>query len=166
MRLEDAFRVLGGGGDRSVLLAAAPLIEVAEGVRHRVYDCGSGQPIVTGSIVRGHPTVGVGRNLAGKGVNEFEISLMFARDLVDAERDAAAWFGSGWSGLDVARRAALVEMSFQLGPATLDRFRQTLGALRRGAWREAAAGMRASRWAVQTPRRVERLARVIETGVL
>jgi lysozyme len=55
-------------------------------------------------------------------------------------------------------------MAFQIGVEGLLRFRRTLAAMQSHDYAGAAAGMRASLWARQTPARAERLARVMESG--
>ena len=66
--------------------------------------------------------------------------------------------------LNEPRQAVLVGMAFQLGINGLLGFNKTLGAIRDERWNDAAGGMRASKWFTQTPKRVNRMARQIETG--
>ena len=67
--------------------------------------------------------------------------------------------------LDPVRAAVLINMAFNLGVPGLLAFRNTLAAVRSGAYVRAANGMRASTWARQVHGRAERLAREMETGV-
>ncbi|MEO6379091.1 MAG: glycoside hydrolase family protein [Caulobacteraceae bacterium] len=66
--------------------------------------------------------------------------------------------------LDPVRAAVLINMAFNLGIPGLMAFRNTLAAVRNGAYARAANGMRASLWARQVRSRAERLACEMETG--
>jgi len=69
-----------------------------------------------------------------------------------------------WSTLDDVRQNVLVEMAFQLGIAGLLGFKRTLRSIEDGDWHAASAGMLASKWAKQTPKRAEKLARQMREG--
>lgn len=69
-----------------------------------------------------------------------------------------------WKTLDDARRDVLRSMAFQMGVGGLLGFRNTLAALEAGHFDVAATGIRTSKWYTQTPKRAERLAKVLETG--
>lgn len=66
--------------------------------------------------------------------------------------------------LNEPRQAVIVGMCFQLGLNGLLGFNRTLGAIRDERFADAANGMRNSRWALQTPKRVLRLAAQMENG--
>lgn len=68
--------------------------------------------------------------------------------------------------LDEVRSTILRAMAFQMGVSGLLAFRKTLEAVKAGDYKKAAAGMRASKWAQQTPGRAERMAKAMETGEL
>jgi lysozyme len=55
-------------------------------------------------------------------------------------------------------------MAFQMGVGGLMQFRNTLKSMRAGNFKKAAQGMRASRWARQTPGRAQRMAKAMEEG--
>src|SRR5690348_9139635 len=62
----------------------------------------------------GKLTIGVGRNLSDKGISSTESILLLASDVSDAMRDlykALPWTSS----IDEARRAALINMAFNMG---------------------------------------------------
>ena len=78
---------------------------------------------------------------------------------------AASSFESQWSafteqGRDV--QIALLDATYQLGPAGLLGFRHALSALAAGHCQDAIAGFRASKWDHETPARVDRLVHAIE----
>ena len=56
-------------------------------------------------------------------------------------------------------------MAFQMGTAGLLTFRNTLENIRTGDYKAAGRGMLQSRWAEQTPKRAQRMAQQMETGL-
>lgn len=136
-----------------------------EGMRLRVYDDATGEPIVPGSHVTGHPTIGVGRALDVHGVSEGE-ALYLLTDDISTVRTALAVALPWTDNLDSVRFAALQNMAFNLGIGGLLEFKETLAALEAGRYAEAARLMLESRWATQVGPRAQRLAKQIETGVM
>lgn len=112
----------------------------------------------------GKLTIGVGRNLTDCGISRDEALALLAADVVLASNDLATfpWFSS----LNDARRRALIDMRFNLGPIRFRGFKATLSALGRSDYRAAAAQMRSSRWYQQVWPRGEELAHMVETGEL
>lgn len=112
-------------------------------------------------------TIGVGRLVdprkAGAGLRPSEISFLLANDI----DDRTAWLSAAlpWTEtLDVARRGALLNMSFQLGKEGLLGFKNTLRLIQAGRYEDAARAMLESRWALQTPERAHRLSEQMRTG--
>lgn len=114
----------------------------------------------------GYWTIGVGRLIDERrhgGLSPDEIEYLLANDIrkKHAELDAALpWI----SQLNEVRQRALMNMAFQLGVNGLLGFTNTLRLMRAGKFKEAAESALASKWAVQTPERAERIAAMIETG--
>lgn len=116
----------------------------------------------------GYDTIGIGRLVdsrkPGAGLRDSEIDFLFNNDVQDRELQLAKqlpWF----MGLNDARRAALVNMSFQLGVAGLLGFPRMLACLRDERWAEAETHALDSKWAKQdTPKRAARVARQLRTG--
>jgi len=114
----------------------------------------------------GYLTIGVGRLIdarKGGGLCPDEIDYLLSndiRDRVDALTRALPWF----ERLDEARQGVLLNMAFQLGTAGLLAFKQTLAAVERGAYTDAALLMAQSKWATQTPERARRLAKQMKDG--
>lgn len=134
-----------------------------EGERLVVYDDATGKPLKPGMTLIGYPTIGVGRNLVGRGITEVESGMLLENDLMSVTRDvqhALPWMVT----LAPARQSVLVEMAFQMGLRGLLGFKQTLNAVREGRYEDAARGMLTSKWARQTPARAKRLAQIMETG--
>ncbi len=111
-------------------------------------------------------TIGVGRLIdarRGGGISHAEAMYLLDNDI--ARRKVALSQTLPWmANLEEPRRAALLNMSFQLGVDGVLKFKNTLAAIQAKNWIAAGAGMRASLWAHQTPERADELARQIETG--
>lgn len=123
-----------------------------EGLRLKPYRCPAGKL-----------TIGVGRNLDDTGITELEAEALLTYDIerfgYQLDR-AIPW----WRALSEVRQRVLLNMAFNMGTGKLMEFAITLAHVRAGRWKEAAAGMRASKWARQVGVRAERLARMMETG--
>ena len=130
-----------------------------EGFRPNAYRC-----------TAGYPTIGYGKKLGPRGASldfyQFTITERVARywlkeDIADLHVVASGMV----PGLDGVRKAALVNMIYQLGPRGVRGFKKMLAAMRNGDWAEAAKEALDSKWARQdTPRRALRIAGIIETG--
>jgi lysozyme len=114
----------------------------------------------------GYLTIGIGRLIdkrRGGGISNAEADLLKMNDIakVRAGLDAKLpW----WRSLDPVRQRAIQNMAFQLGLTGLLGFRATLAAVKDGDFVRAAANMRRSKWAKQTPARAERVIRMMEKG--
>jgi lysozyme len=139
-------------------------VELHEGFRAFVYDDATGKRIVPGSVVVGHPTVGIGLALDVGGIHLEEARLLLDRRLEERERDLRAalpWFDA----IDEVRQAVLVELAFNLGLRGLLEFRKMLAAAQAGNWPLASGQLLASDWAEQVQKaRVETLTRQLLTG--
>lgn len=138
-------------------------LRIEEGERNFVYDDATGKPIVPGSVVIGHPTIGIGRCLDERGISKEEKEAFFQRDVSDSRAAAAAqpWAAS----LDPTRRDLIAEMIFEMGLDRLLRFEKMIAALQRKDFAAAAVEMRDSRWAGQVGQRAINLAAIMESGV-
>ena len=143
--------------------ALLPLLRAEEGLRLTAYDDATGRPIVPGSLIKGHPTIGIGRALDTNGITAAEADFLLGNDVakIAAALDAnIPW----WRGLSVSRQVVLAGMAFQMGAGGLMAFRNTLAMVQAGNYRGAARGMLESRWATQTPGRAARMAQMMEAG--
>ncbi|WP_417825315.1 glycoside hydrolase family protein [Thalassospira povalilytica] len=135
-----------------------------EDIRLFVYDDATGQPIVSGYTVVGHPTIGVGRLLTSdRGISTVEALELLEADLdiVFKELDRSfPW----WRGLSENRQRALANMAFNLGIPRLSKFQNMLAALKRGDYQLAADEAMNSRWAKQVGARAERIRDLIKEG--
>lgn len=112
-------------------------------------------------------TCGIGHHDAtlGPGIvwDDAKIDAVFQADVTEKAHQVAAacpWY----IRLSDPRQAVLIEMCFQMGLQGLLGFTNALAAMRDERWHDAAGHMLASKWALQTPARAQRMARQIETG--
>ncbi len=134
-----------------------------EGNRSRVYDDKTGKDIVPGSVVRGHPTIGVGIRLDGAGLEPEEIEWLLKRRVARARAAAEAypWF----AGLTPARQAVVVSMAFQMGAKGLQEFKRTRTHIAAGCFDWAADEMLKSDWALHdSPERARNHAAIMRSG--
>ncbi len=111
----------------------------------------------------GKLTIGVGRNLDDVGISQDEAMTLLQNDIEHASavlRTRLPWTIS----IDEVRRAALVNMCFNMGIGGLLGFRKFLAALESGDYKSAAAEMMDSTWYKQVGDRAHRLSIQIETG--
>ena len=110
----------------------------------------------------GKLTIGYGRNLDDVGISRGEADLLLNNDLAPAIEAVAAfsWIGT----VDEIRRAALVNLCFNVGAAGLQTFTKMLAACARGDWGTAAAELLDSRYHQQVGARAERLAQQLVIG--
>lgn len=120
---------------------------------------------------RGIPTTGVGHNLNASPLpvawsyplTDAQVDSLLENDLLnvyhDLDRDL-----SWWQNLCNVRQRVICNMCFNMGINGLMTFRNTLLAMQQDRYADAAAGMRASRWAQQVGERAQRLADMMEQG--
>ena len=119
------------------------------------------------TVGRGHnciarPVGGVTQ--AGDTITQEQDDALFSADVADActQLDKALpW----WSALDDARQNVMLDLTFNMGIATLRTFNNTLAHIEAGEYDEAAAGMAASRWAREVGNRAVFLENAMRTGV-
>lgn len=140
-------------------LMQAELLRDEDMVLH-VYDDATGRLIRPGSIIIGHPTIGVGRCLDEDGLTEGEALTLLANDigLYVHQLGGFAWFRN----LDAVRQRAIVNMRHQLGMNGLLEFHDMIAALERCDWTAAVAAGRASQWHVHSFARAERVLALID----
>lgn len=146
---------------------ARELIIRHEALRLKVYDDATGQPIVPGYTLKGHPTVGYGRALDVNGLAPHEADFLLDSEIPVRLANLKIIFAPPrWEALGAARQAALLDMHFALGASGIREFHQTLTALLNQQWDDAAAALLASKWAKdEAPTRAQEDAQIIREGV-
>jgi lysozyme len=114
------------------------------------------------SDTEGKLTIGIGRNLTDVGISVDEAHALLSNDVLRVQKalEAFTWY----TLLDDVRKAALVNMAFNIGVERMFEFTHMLTALRLGNWGDAADEMLDSKWASQVGDRAKRLAQQIRTG--
>lgn len=111
----------------------------------------------------GYPTIGVGRNLQGRGISKAEAFYLLDNDINVCLGDLASF--EWWGALNSVRQRALLNMRFQLGSKGFRGFTKMLAALDQRDYVAAAAAARDSKWArADSPQRAARVTAQIETG--
>lgn len=133
-----------------------------EGERLLAYDDATGKPLKAGDTLKGNPSIGIGRNLSGRGLTPDEQEYLFRTDFNECLADLMTfpWF----HGISAGRAQALLEIRFALGPQRFRAFRDMLAAAARGDWRAVVVELRDS-WAARhtwAPARVDRWAQLLE----
>ena len=136
--------------NRTILRA---LLQKHEGLRTKPY-----------TDTMGNLTIGVGRNLTGKGLSEDECYVLLDNDINEVFQELIVKI-PGFSAIDQPRQHAIMDMAFNLGVEGLMRFQKMLEAVEHRDWDTAAEEMLNSKWAGQVKGRATELATMIRTGV-
>ena len=141
------------------------LIADHEGLILKVYDDATGKEIGAGDVLIGHPTIGVGRNIAkdGLGISQEEAEFMLENDIERVKEEIKNF---PIENLNEARTAIIIDMAFNMG---ISRFNPTrwpnfFRAIANEDYDNAKKEMLDSNWARQTKRRSVRLAEMMRTG--
>lgn len=111
----------------------------------------------------GKQTIGYGRNLDDRGVDQDEALYMLGKDMKTAIDDAKSLFHS-FDFLTVNRQAVLANMAFNLGINRLSMFVKFRNYMASQDYASAAKEMLNSRWAQQVGPRAYELATLMENG--
>jgi lysozyme len=128
------------------------MIKQQEGLRLKAYKDSEGRL-----------TIGYGRDISDVGISEQEADYLLANSLDIAIEDAEAIF-SNFSDLSDNRKAALVDMAYNLGRTTLSSFIQFRQYIESEDWTNAATDMLNTLWSKQVGQRAQVLALMIRTG--
>jgi lysozyme len=142
---------------------------LAEQKRLLVYDDATGKPIGPGTLVKGNPTIAVGRNLSGRGLTDAESEYLLANDMAALEADLAPllpWLAS----LSPARQSAVYSLYFNTSLGNPRRFVTAgwphfLAQMQAGQFEAAAQNLQTSQpWATEVGARSTRLANFVRNG--
>jgi lysozyme len=113
---------------------------------------------------RGFLSIGIGRNLSGRGVLPTEIDMMFDHD-VDYFFNFLAEKFNWFNHLNEARQCALVDMCF-IGTKTFMEFKKMIAALEKEDFEGAAQEIINSHYETEVHQRAHDIAEIIRTGCL
>jgi lysozyme len=111
----------------------------------------------------GKLTIGYGRCIEDIGISQQEADLLLMNDLTRSVNDLAnnlPWLYE----IDDIRRAALVDLCFQLGWRGLSKFQKTLEYAEKKYWDKAADELLDSIYAKQAPKRANEISEMLRTG--
>lgn len=110
----------------------------------------------------GNLTIGIGHNLSGRPLSDRAMAQILDDDYEEALRDLVgfAWF----KGLNDARRAALLDLRFNVGATRFRGFERMIAALENGNFVAAAIEMFDSKWARQVGERAQDDSNLLRTG--
>lgn len=111
----------------------------------------------------GNITIGIGRNLADRGISVTEASYLLDDDLLYFYGKLSHFF-KFFPFLDENRQIALIDMCFNLGVQGFLNFTKMILALEAGDYPRAANEMLNSKWAEQVGQRATTLANIVRTG--
>jgi lysozyme len=122
--------------------------------RHIVYDCPAG-----------HATIGIGRNVSesGLGLSDIEVEFMLEEDIARCAEELGREF-PWFSGLNEARRDAMIDLVFNMGLTRLTGFKKALAAMAEANYDLAAAEFMDSQYASQVKDRAIEICAMIKTG--
>ena len=151
------------GKEKESMSELIDLIKHHEGIRLYAYDDVTSKPIGPGSLLQGHPTIGVGRALDVNGISMDEAEFLLTNDIHHFQgelRRTYPWFNL----LLAARQDAVTDLAFNVGLAGFAKFEATIAAIKRADYAGASRHMLASQWATQVGVRATDLAKMMETG--
>lgn len=131
---------------------AKKLIKLHEGLKLKPYECPSG-----------YITIGYGRNIQQNGITLAEAEMLLDNDIDRVITELEKWL-SVFNELSENRKAALIDMSYNLGFNKLFQFRRFLAALQKKDFDLAAKEMLDSKWAAQVGNRATVLANMMKEG--
>lgn len=139
------------------------LLAKHEGIKFDVYDDATGKIVNRGSRVAGNLTIGVGRNLSAVGLSGDEIQLLLENDISRAVKALQEY--PFFSRLTGARRDAVIDMMFNMGPKTFAEFTGFVSLMNVGNYEQAARDLLdLTAWAKEVPSRASDDANMILTG--
>ena len=137
-----------------------------EGMKLKVYDDAYGKEIRAGDTLVGHPTIGVGRNVAGDGlgITEEEAKMLLSNDVDRVLREVNHWVFM--ENLNEPRKTVIIDMVFNMGVSRFNEqeWPKFFKAVMTGNYKEASKQMLDSKWAGQVKTRANILAKMMETG--
>ena len=140
-------------------------LKYIEGVRFKAYDDATGRTAVPGELIVGNVTIGIGRNLVGKGISQDEILYLLKNDMEFCGNFARATIGIVvFDAMPDARQRAFTEMVFNLGTYKTTQFKTAIGFARSAEFGRCADALMESAWARELPARVRWIAETVRTG--
>jgi len=138
-------------------------IAEVEGLRSIAYDDANGQFVKAGYTMIGNPTIGMGRNLAGKGITQAEAIMLCTNDIDESIADLISVI-PGFDSWDRVRQHAMISVRMNLGPSRFRTFTKMIAKLKADDFVGAADELLASERAKQLIQRSHTEARMLRHG--
>ena len=113
----------------------------------------------------GHLTIGIGRNLADRGISQPEAIYLLDEDISYFTSKLSSYLNF-FNKLSENRQVALIDMCFNLGVQGFLNFKGMVMALESHDYERAAKEMLDSKWASQVGERAVKLAKIMRTNEL
>jgi len=127
-----------------------------EGLRLHPYKCPAG-----------YWSIGVGRNLEGKGITHQEAMYMMMHDIADAKigvKQILSNYHIEDYKINLPRRDALINVAYNIGQSSLMGFRKMFSAIYAEDWDKAAVQLLDSKYATEVGGRAVELSNQLRTG--
>ncbi|MFW6247178.1 MAG: glycoside hydrolase family protein, partial [bacterium] len=116
---------------------------------------------------RGYPTIGVGHKIESdekfpKKISYSKAMELFSEDLIEHTSDAKRL--PFFNQLDSVRKAAIIDMVYNMGVGGVKKFRSMTQYLKEGDYKNAASEILNSRYSEQVGKRAESIAKLIKSG--
>lgn len=111
----------------------------------------------------GYITIGVGRNLDGRGITKTEAMMLLENDIKECITDLQNVIPM-FESFTEQRQLALIDMRFNLGQNGFCSFKKMIEALKQRCYVVAAGEMLESKWATQVGQRAQTLAVMMRGG--
>ena len=140
-------------------------ISSQDGIQLRAYDDATGEMLRPGYTLQGHPRIGAGHSLDGRGISREDAQALLEEDLRELETQLFRRFP--WlDQLGNVRQEAVANLALLLGINELQkRWGDFLGAVHGGRFDEAAAMLASSPLALERPKRVRAIVSAIKSGI-
>lgn len=132
-----------------------------EGDKLFVYDDATGKALRPGMMLTGWPTIGIGRNLATRGLTASESAYLLTGDIDDIDIELGRllpWL----SKVDPVRADVIFMVEFNTG--NVFAFRKMLAAIQTKNWEVAAKELLDSKAATENNARYQRMSEALLTG--
>src|SRR5712691_6322358 len=144
------------------------LVKSNEGLRLVAYDDSRpNHELRPGEKCVGTLTIGFGCTAGvtpGMRITIEEAEIMLDDDILAAVTDARSVIGAPWAKIDEVRRAALIDLAFEVGRVGMASFLRLITAVRKSDWKRASAEMLRSKVAQQAPARTAKRAAMLLDG--
>jgi len=90
--------------------------------------------------------IGYGRNIEERGISQAEAETLLQNDILESEADLKIIFGHVWDYLAPARKLALADLRFILGPACFRSHAEFIDMIKKQQFNAAAADLRKGIW--------------------